>query len=305
MPIKIPSNLPANDILKGENIFCITEKRALTQDIRPLKIALLNIMPTKIVTETQLIRLLGNTPLQVEIDFVRTSTYTGKNTSIEHMNSFYKSFDDIKNNKYDGMIITGAPVELLEFSDVNYWNELEEILEWTKTNVTSTFHICWAALAGLYYHYGIQKHSLDKKLSGIYLHKVNRKKSMLVRGFDDIFYAPHSRYSTVKTSDIRNEKRLQLISESAEAGAYIIASKDKKQIFVTGHGEYDKDTLKYEYERDLNAGKNPEIPVNYFENNDPSKEPIVRWRSHANLLFYNWLNYYVYQTTPYDINEIK
>ena len=234
MPIKIPSNLPANDILKDENIFCITEKRALKQDIRPLKIALLNIMPTKIVTETQLIRLLGNTPLQVEIDFLRTSTYTGKNTSIEHMNSFYKSFYDVKNSKYDGMIITGAPVELLEFTDVDYWEELKEIMEWTKTNVTSTLHICWAALAGLYYHYGIEKHALENKLSGVYKHKVNRKKSMLVRGFDDVFFAPHSRYSTVKTADIRNEKKLQLISESHEAGAYIIASKDKKQIFVTG-----------------------------------------------------------------------
>lgn len=305
MPIKIPSNLPANDILKDENIFCITEKRALKQDIRPLKIALLNIMPTKIVTETQLIRLLGNTPLQVEIDFLRTSTYTGKNTSIEHMNSFYKSFYDVKNSKYDGMIITGAPVELLEFTDVDYWEEFKEIMEWTKTNVTSTLHICWAALAGLYYHYGIEKYALENKLSGVYKHKVNRKKSMLVRGFDDVFYAPHSRYSTVKTADIRNEKKLQLISESHEAGAYIIASKDKKQIFVTGHSEYDKETLKLEYERDLNNGKNPAIPVNYFENDDPTKEPIVCWRSHANLLFYNWLNYYVYQTTPYDINEIK
>lgn len=305
MPIKIPSNLPANNILNGENIFCITEKRALTQDIRPLKIALLNIMPTKIVTETQLIRLLGNTPLQVELDFIRPSTHTSKNTSEEHINNFYKSFEDIKNSKYDGMIITGAPVELLEFEDVDYWDELKEIMEWTKTNVTSTFHICWAALAGLYYHYGIPKMSMDKKLFGVFEHTVLRKKSMLVRGFDDVFFAPHSRYSTVETSCIRKEPALQLISESKDAGAYIIASKDKKQIFVTGHSEYDSDTLKLEYERDINLGKDIHIPFNYFQDDNPSKNPVVKWRSHANLLFYNWLNYYVYQTTPYDINEIK
>lgn len=305
MPIKIPSNLPANSILNGENIFCITEKRALKQDIRPLKIALLNIMPTKIVTETQLIRLLGNTPLQVELDFIRPSTHTSKNTSEEHINNFYKSFDDIKHSKYDGMIITGAPVELLEFEDVDYWDELKEIMEWTKTNVTSTFHICWAALAGLYYHYGIPKIAMDKKLFGVFEHTVLRKKSMLVRGFDDVFFAPHSRYSTVETYHIRHNNALQLISESKDAGAYIIASKDKKQIFVTGHSEYDSDTLKLEYERDVNLGKDIHIPFNYFQDDNPSKNPVVKWRSHANLLFYNWLNYYVYQTTPYDINEIK
>ncbi len=305
MPIKIPADLPANSILKGENIFCITEKRALTQDIRPLKIAVLNIMPTKIVTETQLIRLLGNTPLQIEADFVRTSTYTSKHTSIEHMNSFYKSFDDIKQNKYDGMIITGAPVERLDFADVEYWDEIKKIMEWTKSNVTSTLHICWAAMAGLYYHYGIEKRVLDKKLFGVYRHSVVRKKSMLVRGFDDEFYAPHSRYSTVDIEDIRKIKELQIIAVSEKAGAYIVASRDKKQIFVTGHGEYDKDTLKLEYERDVAAGKNIDVPENYFADDDPSKEPVVRWRSHANLLFYNWLNYYVYQATPYDISKIK
>lgn len=305
MPIKIPADLPANSILKGENIFCITEKRALTQDIRPLKIAILNIMPTKIVTETQLIRLLGNTPLQIETDFVRTSTYTSKHTSIEHMNSFYKSFDDIKKNKYDGMIITGAPVEKLDFSDVEYWDEIKTIMEWTKSNVTSTLHICWAAMAGLYYHYGIDKQVLEKKLFGVYKHKVLRKKSMLVRGFDDEFYAPHSRYSTVDINDIKSNKALQIIAASDDAGAYIVASRDKKQIFVTGHGEYDSDTLKTEYERDISLGKSIDIPKNYFENDDPSKEPVVRWRSHANLLFCNWLNYYVYQTTPYDITKIK
>ncbi len=305
MPIKIPSNLPANSILHGENIFCITEKRALKQDIRPLKIALLNIMPTKIITETQLIRLLGNTPLQVELDFIRPSTHTSKNTSEEHINSFYKSFDEIKHSKYDGMIITGAPVELLEFEAVDYWDELKEIMEWTKTNVTSTFHICWAALAGLYYHYSIPKISLDKKIFGVFEHKVLRKKSMLVRGFDDVFLAPHSRYSTVDIANIKSNPALQLIAESDDVGAYIIASKDKKQIFVTGHSEYDSDTLKLEYERDVNLGKDIHIPINYFADNNPDNPPVVRWRSHANLLFYNWLNYYVYQTTPYDINEIK
>ena len=305
MPIKIPADLPANSILMGEYIFCITEKRALTQDIRPLKIAVLNIMPTKIVTETQLIRLLGNTPLQIEADFVRTSTYTSKHTSIEHMNSFYKSFDDIKQNKYDGMIITGAPVERLDFADVEYWDEIKKIMEWTKSNVTSTLHICWAAMAGLYYHYGIEKRMLDKKLFGVYRHSVVRKKSMLVRGFDDEFYAPHSRYSTVDIDDIRKIKDLQIIAVSEKAGAYVVASRDKKQIFVTGHGEYDKDTLKLEYERDVAAGKSIDVPENYFADDDPSKEPVVRWRSHANLLFYNWLNYHVYQATPYDISKIK
>lgn len=305
MPIKIPSNLPANNVLNGENIFCITEKRALKQDIRPLKIAILNIMPTKIVTETQLLRLLGNTPLQVEVDFLRTSTHTSKNTSEEHINSFYKSFSDIKNSKYDGMIITGAPVELLEFEEVDYWDELKEIMEWTKTNVTSTFHICWAALAGLYYHYSVPKISMDKKLSGVFQHTVSRKKSMLVRGFDDVFYAPHSRYSTVDISEVKKVSELQIISTSKEAGIYIVASKDKKQIFVTGHSEYDSDTLKLEYERDINLGKDIEMPKNYFIDDNPKMAPVVRWRSHANLLFSNWLNYYVYQTTPYDINEIK
>jgi len=305
MPIKIPADLPANTILSDENIFCITEKRALKQDIRPLKIALLNIMPTKVVTETQLIRLLGNTPLQIEIDFLYTSTYKSKNTSQEHIDTFYKSFVQIKNQKYDGMIITGAPVELMKFEDVDYWDELKEIMEWTKTNVTSTFHICWAALAGLYYHYGINKIELENKIFGVFEHKVLRKKSMLVRGFDDVFYAPHSRYSTVSTEDIRNCPSLLLISESKEAGAYIIASKDKKHIFVTGHSEYDCDTLKLEYERDIKSGKNIAIPKNYFTDDNPKKSPVVTWRSHANLLFYNWLNYHVYQTTPYDINEIK
>ena len=246
MPIKIPEDLPANSILRGENIFCMTEKRALSQDIRPLKIAILNIMPTKIVTETQLARVLGNTPLQVEIDFIMTASHKSKNTSQDHIDEFYKTFDDIKNNKYDGLIITGAPVEKLEFEEVTYWNELKEILEWSKTNVTSTMHICWAALAGLYYHYGIPKHNLEKKLSGVYKHIVNRKTMMLVRGFDDEFLAPHSRNSTVKEEDINSISDLVTIASSNEAGVYIVASSDKKQIYVTGHPEYDADTLSKE-----------------------------------------------------------
>ncbi len=305
MPIKIPEHLPANSILKGENIFCMTERRALTQDIRPLKIAILNIMPTKIVTETQLARVLGNTPLQVEIDFVHTSSHRSKNISEDHINEFYKDFSAIKNNKYDGLIITGAPVELLEFDDVDYWDELKEIMEWSKTNVTSTLHICWAAMAGLYYHYGIEKYSYDKKLFGVFKHKVKSKRTMLVRGFDDVFYVPHSRHSYVKLEDVEKVPELKVISTSKEAGLYIAASKDKKQIFVTGHSEYDSDTLSKEYFRDLDAGKPIDIPVNYFLDDNPDNPPVVSWRAHANLLFSNWLNYYVYQTTPYNINEIK
>jgi len=305
MPIKIPEHLPANNILKGENIFCMTEKRALSQDIRPLKIAILNIMPTKIVTETQLARVLGNTPLQVEIDFIKTSSHKPKNTSESHLNEFYKTFDDVKNNKYDGMIITGAPVELLDFEDVTYWNELKEIMNWTETNVTSTMHICWAAMAGLYHHYGIKKYNLPKKLFGVYKHKVNRRTTMLVRGFDDEFYVPHSRYSYVKQEDVNQTPDLVTISTSKEAGLYIAASRDKKKIFVTGHSEYDADTLSKEYFRDIDQGLNTDIPKNYFKDDNPKNKPIVTWRAHANLLFSNWLNYYVYQTTPYDINDIK
>jgi len=305
MPIKIPEHLPANSILKGENIFCMTEKRALSQDIRPLKIAILNIMPTKIVTETQLARVLGNTPLQVEIDFVMTASHKSKNTSQEHIDEFYKTFDDIKHNKYDGLIITGAPVELLDFEEVTYWDELKEIMEWSKTNVTSTMHICWGAQAGLYYHYGIPKYNLPEKLFGVYKHKVNRKTTMLVRGFDDEFYAPHSRNSYVKQEDINAEPDLVTISTSKEAGVYIVASKDKKRIFVTGHSEYDADTLAKEYFRDLDAGIDIKIPKNYFPGDNPKNKPVVTWRSHANLLFSNWINYYVYQITPYNINEIK
>lgn len=305
MPIKIPDSLPANKILNSENIFVMTEKRAITQDIRPLKIALVNLMPTKITTETQLLRLLGNSPLQVEFDFINTATHNSKNTPAAHLSSFYKDFEMIKYQKYDGMIITGAPVEKMDFEDVDYWDELKRIMEWSNTNVTSTLHICWAAQAGLYYHFGIPKIALDKKLFGVFEHKVMRKKAMLVRGFDEVFYAPHSRYTTVLESDIRRSNDLQIMAASDEAGIYIVTSKDKKKIFVTGHSEYDKFTLHEEYMRDLEKGVNIDIPKNYYPNNNPKNTPVMRWRSHANLLFTNWLNYYVYQTTPYDITKIK
>lgn len=305
MPIKIPDSLPANKILNSENIFVMTEKRAITQDIRPLKIALVNLMPTKITTETQLLRLLGNSPLQVEFDFINTATHNSKNTPAAHLSSFYKDFEMIKDQKYDGMIITGAPVEKMDFEDVDYWDELKRIMEWSNTNVTSTLHICWAAQAGLYYHFGIPKIALDKKLFGVFEHKVMRKKAMLVRGFDEVFYAPHSRYTTVLESDIRRSNDLQIMAASDEAGIYIVTSKDKKKIFVTGHSEYDKFTLHEEYMRDLEKGMNIDVPKNYYPNNNPKNTPVMRWRSHANLLFTNWLNYYVYQTTPYDITKIK
>ncbi|KNF09987.1 homoserine O-succinyltransferase MetA [Gottschalkia purinilytica] len=300
MPIVIPNELPAYKILTNENIFVMGEKRALTQDIRPQKIVILNLMPTKIETETQLLRLLGNTSLQVEITLLHTATYQSKNTSKEHLGSFYKTFDEIKHKKFDGMIITGAPVEQMPFEEVEYWDELVRIFEFTKTNVTSTFHICWGAQAGLYYHYGVNKYSVDKKIFGVFLHKVNDKKNKLMRGFDDFYYAPHSRHTDVFRKDIENVPELEILSESDESGVYIVATNDGKQIFVTGHSEYDPFTLKKEYDRDASKGlENVEIPKNYFPNDDPNKEPIVRWRSHASLLYSNWLNYYVYQETPY------
>ena len=305
MPIKIPNELPATRILNQENIFVITETRALTQDIRPLKILLLNLMPTKIVTETQLSRLLGNTPLQVELEFLQTATHKATHTSQTHMTSFYKVFDDIKDNKYDGMIITGAPVENMKFEEVSYWDELCTIMEWSKTHVTSTFHICWGAQAGLYYHYGIKKYPLDKKLFGVFPHKVERKSSMLFRGFDDTFMVPHSRHTTIKREDVEAVKELKILSTSAEAGIYALATNKGRQIFITGHSEYDADTLMLEYLRDKEAGLPIDIPKNYFPNDDDSKKPVVTWRSHANLIYSNWLNYYVYQTTPYDITKIK
>ena len=304
MPIKIPTALPATEVLQSENIFVITETRAMTQDIRPLRIAVLNLMPTKIVTETQLARLLGNTPLQVELELLKTATHKAKNTSEEHMISFYRTFDEIKDMKFDGLIITGAPVENMEFEEVEYWDELCQIMEWSKTHVTSTFHICWGAQAGLYYHYGIKKYPLPEKLSGVFKHKTVHKNPILLRGFDDEFFVPHSRHTTVRREDIENDPRLKILAESDEAGVYAVTNHGGSQVFITGHSEYDRDTLKREYMRDKAAGLEPKVPVNYFPDDDPTKEPVVKWRGHANLIYSNWLNYYVYQTTPYDINTI-
>ena len=305
MPIKIPADLPATETLHKENIFVMTESRALTQDIRPLKILLLNLMPTKIATETQLARLLGNSPLQVDMEFLQTASHTPKNTSAEHMISFYKYFEDVKENKYDGLIITGAPVEQMPFEEVEYWDELCRIMEWSKTNVTSTFHICWGAQAGLYYHYGIPKYPLDKKLFGVFPHKAEHKRSMLLRGFDDEFWVPQSRHTTVLREDIEKHPELKILASSEEAGVYAVATERGKQIFITGHSEYDADTLKNEYLRDKNAGLPIDVPKNYFPNDDDTKEPVVRWRSHANLIYSNWLNYFVYQITPFNIDEIN
>lgn len=305
MPIKIPNELPAVKVLEDENIFVMTEKRALTQDIRPLKIVLLNLMPNKIDTETQFSRLLGNTPLQVELELINTRSYKSKNTSAEHLLSFYKGFDDIKDKNYDGMVITGAPVEKMNYEDVEYWDELCEIMEWTKTHVHSTIHICWGAQAGLYYHFGIEKQLLPKKLSGIYKHTLDKKNAILFRGFDNEFLVPHSRYTGIDRAAVEADPRLKLIASSDKAGVYAIATENGKQVFITGHPEYDPLTLKKEYERDVAAGLAPDVPENYFENDDPNGEVLVRWRAHANLLYSNWLNYFVYQTTPYDIAEIS
>lgn len=305
MPIKIPNDLPAVKTLNEENIFVMTETRAITQDIRPLKILLLNLMPKKIETETQLSRLLGNSPLQVDLELIHTKSHKSKNTSAEHLFTFYKTFDDIKDRTFDGMIITGAPVEQLEFEEVEYWEELCEIMEWTKTHVTSTFHICWGAQAGLYYHYGIKKVPLEKKLFGVFKHRPDYKRSILLRGFDDVFMVPHSRHTTVLAKDIEKIPELRILASSDEAGVYAVSTDKGRQIFITGHSEYDADTLKNEYFRDLEAGRPIEIPKNYFPGDDPAKPPMVTWRSHASLLYSNWLNYFVYQTTPYDINEIK
>ncbi|MCD7888320.1 MAG: homoserine O-succinyltransferase [Oscillospiraceae bacterium] len=305
MPIRIPNSLPAAKTLQDENIFIMPETRASTQDIRPLRILLLNLMPTKIETETQFARLLGNTPLQVEIELMHTASHESKNTSAEHLLSFYKTFEEIKNSRYDGMVITGAPVEHLSYEDVEYWSELCDIFEWSKTHVHSTFHICWAAQAGLYYHFGIEKKQLPKKLFGVFPHRVSYKNPILFRGFDDIFYAPHSRNSTIDTQDVEKIPELKILAESDEAGLYACMTAEGKQIFVTGHSEYDPDTLAREYFRDEEKGLNPQVPKNYFPNDDPSQPPIVKWRAHANLLFSNWLNYFVYQTTPFDVDAIK
>ena len=305
MPIKIPNDLPAVKTLEGENIFVMTETRAITQDIRPLEILLLNLMPKKIETETQLSRLLGNSPLQVNLTLIHTKSHESKNTPAEHLFTFYKTFDDVKGKTFDGMIITGAPVEQMAFEEVEYWDELCEIMEWSKTHVHSTLHICWGAQAGLYYHYGIEKHALDKKLFGVFPHTVDYKKSILFRGFDDVFYVPQSRYTTVRTEDVKAAPELKILASSKRCGIYAISNKGGRQIFITGHSEYDADTLKNEYLRDKAAGLDTEIPENYFTDGNPKKNPIVSWRAHANLLFCNWLNYFVYQTTPYDIKKIK
>ena len=304
MPIRIPNDLPATGVLQQENIFVMTETRAVTQDIRPLEIVLLNLMPTKVVTETQLTRLLGNTPLQVHLELMHTSSHKSKNVSEEHLLSFSKTFDELKDRKFDGMVITGAPVEQMAFEDVDYWQELCQIMEWSKTHVHSTLHICWGAQAGLYYHYGIPKYDLPEKLFGVYPHHADYKRSILLRGFDDVFYAPHSRHTAVRREDIEAMPGLKIIASSEKAGVYAVMSKGGRQIFITGHSEYDPDTLKREYERDKLAGLNIHVPENYFPDDDDTRYPTVRWRGHANLLFSNWLNYFVYQTTPYDIMTI-
>ena len=304
MPIQIPNNLPAAEILQQENIFVMQEDRATTQDIRPLEIVVLNLMPTKIVTETQLVRLLGNTPLQVHIELMHMKSHNSKNTAQEHLLAFYKSFDELKHRKFDGMIITGAPVENLEFEDVDYWQELCEIMQWSTTNVHSTFHICWGAQAGLYYHYGVKKYPLSEKMFGVFEHTKDYPRSILLRGFDDTFYVPHSRHTTVKREDIEKVPELKILASSQDAGVYIVYSKNHRQIFVTGHSEYDVDTLEKEYLRDKNQGLPIAVPKNYYPNDDDTQRPVVRWRGHANLLYTNWLNYFVYQTTPYDIETI-
>ena len=304
MPIQIPNDLPAAATLQQENIFVMTENRAHTQDIRPLEIVLLNLMPTKIETETQLSRLLGNTPLQVRLELMHTSSHKSKNVSADHLLNFYKSFDELKHRKFDGMVITGAPVENMPFEDVDYWQELCQIMEWSKTNVHSTFHICWGAQAGLYYHYGINKHPLENKMFGVFAHTVDYKRSILLRGFDDMFWVPHSRHTTVKREEIEAVPGLKILASSPKAGVYAVASKEGRQIFITGHSEYDPDTLKKEYLRDKSQGLPIAVPENYFPDDNDEAEPVVRWRGHANLLFSNWLNYFVYQTTPYDIMTI-
>ena len=307
MPLNLPDKLPAIDLLKEENIFVIDNSRASSQDIRPLKIVVLNLMPIKITTETDLIRLLSNSPLQIEVSLMKLKSHTSKNTPVEHMKAFYRDFELMKNEKFDGMIITGAPVEHLDFEDVNYWDEITEIFEWTRTHVTSTFYICWAAQAGLYYHYGIPKYPLEKKMFGIFEHHIcdGFQHLPIFRGFDDVFYVPHSRHTEVRREDIEKCEGLQVISESTDSGVHIVMARGGREFFVTGHSEYSPYTLDTEYRRDLDKGLPIEMPRNYYREDNPEKGPLVRWRSVANLLFSNWLNYYVYQETPYDINQIK
>ena len=305
MPIKIPDNLPAFKILNNENIFTITEDRAFHQDIRPLKIVILNLMPTKIETETQILRLLGNSPLQIDIVLLHPESHASKNISQEHLIKFYNTFREIEDTKFDGMIITGAPIESVPFEEVDYWEELKTIMEWSKRNVSSTLHICWGAEAGLYYHYGVQKHKLDSKMFGVFKHKITKQNTRLLSGFDDEFYAPHSRHTEIRKNDIDKIDELEIISESEESGLYILSAKNGRQIFITGHSEYDPLTLKSEYDRDIANGLNINVPENYYPDDDPLKTPVVKWRGHSNLLFANWLNYYVYQETPYNLVHLE
>ncbi len=305
MPLRIPDRLPAIDLLKEENIFVMDHSRATTQDIRPLRIVILNLMPLKITTETDLLRLLSNTPLQLEIMFMRLKSHTPKNTPIEHMMLFYKDFEILKTQKFDGMIVTGAPIEQLDYEDVSYWDEITEIFEWAKTNVTSTLFICWAAQAGLYYHYGIPKYPLPKKMFGIFRHFPQSTRLPIFRGFDDVFFMPHSRHTEIRRDDILRDDRLQIIAESPESGVGIVMARGGREIFVTGHLEYAPNTLDNEYRRDLGIRDDVDLPVNYYLDNDPDKQPLVTWRAHANLLYNNWVNYYVYQATPYNINDIR
>ncbi|MCU6709859.1 homoserine O-succinyltransferase [Paenibacillus sp. J5C_2022] len=301
MPIKVPDHLPAKEILTNENIFVMDESVAYHQDIRPLRIAILNLMPTKETTETQLLRLIGNTPLQVEVVLLHPATHTSKNTSTEHLESFYKTFDEIAHQYFDGMIITGAPVEHLPFEEVTYWEELKTIMDWSKRHVTSTFHICWASQAGLYHHFGVPKYELEEKMFGVFTHTIEKRNVPLLRGFDELFFVPQSRHTEVRSEDIAGIDGLEILSESPEAGVYIVASKDGRQIFVTGHSEYDPTSLKYEYDRDIAKGMTCALPRNYFPGDNPSAMPLSTWRAHANLLYSNWLNYYVYQQTPYEL----
>ncbi len=305
MPLTIPVNLPAVELLKQENIFVMDSQRAETQDIRPLRLVILNLMPLKITTETDLIRLLSNTPLQIEVDLMKISGHVSKNTPIEHMMAFYKDFNTIKGDTYDGMIITGAPVEQLDYEQVNYWEELKEIMDWARTHVTSTFYICWAAQAALYHYYGIPKYQLSSKRFGVFKHTVNDKQNPIFRGFDDEFYVPHSRHSEIRREDIIKHSELTILSESPGAGVYMIMARGGREVYVTGHSEYSPNTLRDEYFRDKEKGLPIQVPENYFPDDDPTREPVVRWRAHANLLFTNWLNYFVYQETPYDIKTIK
>lgn len=305
MPIKIPDQLPAKEVLKSENIFVMDAQRAVHQDIRPLQIAILNLMPTKIATETQLLRLLGNSPLQVEVTLVRTNSHQSKNTPEEHLLNFYETFDEIKDRRFDALIVTGAPVEQMPFEEVDYWPELTAIMDWGFSHVFSLFFICWGAQAALYHQFGVPKYPLPAKQFGVFRHRVTEKNVKLLRGFDDEFFAPHSRHTEIRREDIARVPEIKILAESEEAGVYIVASRDGRQVFVTGHSEYDPTTLKKEYDRDIAAGLPITVPANYYPGDDPSRDPVVRWRGHAHLLFANWINYYVYQETPYDLSQFK